>query len=99
MELALKGDSTALRLCMEGLAPPPKDSPIDFPVPAASTVRGINITRAKITKTVGAGALTPAEGTGVAALLEVHRRSIETTELEDRIKRLEQETDKRRWYE
>jgi hypothetical protein len=92
VELALGGDSTALRLCMERLAPPPKDRPIDFPIPAATTAREINIALSKVAEAVGTGTLTPGEGNSVAALLEVHRRGIETTNLEDRVERLEKET-------
>lgn len=89
VELALKGDSTALRLCMERLAAPPKDRPIDFPIPPATTAREINLALAKVAEAVGAGTLTPGEGNSLAALLEVHRRGIETADLEDRIERLE----------
>jgi hypothetical protein len=95
VELALQGDSTALRLCMERLAPPPKDRSIDFPMPAASTAREINIALAKVAEAVGAGTLTPGEGNSLAALLEVHRRCIETADLEDRVERLEKETNEK----
>jgi len=95
VELALSGDSTALRLCMERLAPPPKDRPIDFPIPPAGTAREINIALAKVAEAVGAGTLTPGEGNSLAALLEVHRRGIESADLEDRIERLEKESDER----
>jgi hypothetical protein len=95
VELALKGDSTALRLCMERLAPPPKDRPVDFPIPPATTAREINMALAKVAEAVGAGTLTPGEGNSLAALLEVHRRGIESADLEDRIERLEKESDQR----
>jgi hypothetical protein len=95
VELALAGDSTALRLCMERLAPPPKDRPITFAMPAASTTREINASLARVAEAVGAGILTPGEGNSLATLLEVHRRGIESTDLEDRVKRLEQETNER----
>jgi hypothetical protein len=94
VELAMRGDSTALRLCMERLAPPPKDRPIDFPMPAATTARDVNVALAKVTEAVGAGNLTPGEGNSLAALLEIHRRGIETADLEDRVERLEKETKK-----
>ena len=93
--LALQGDSTALRLCMERLAPPPKDRPIDFPIPPAATAREINMALAKVAEAVGTGTLTPGEGNSLAALLEVHRRGIESADLEDRIERLEKEKDER----
>jgi hypothetical protein len=95
VELALDGDSTALRLCMERLAPPPKDRPIDFPFPPATTAREINLTLAKVAQAVGGGTLTPGEGNSLAALLEVHRRSIESADLEDRIDRLEKKSEER----
>jgi hypothetical protein len=38
---------------------------------------------------VAAGALTPAEAGEVAKLVEVHRRTVETVELEERLRRLE----------
>jgi hypothetical protein len=95
VELALEGDSTALRLCMERLAPPPKDRPIDFPIPPATTAREINMALAKVAEAVGAGTITPGEGNSLAALLEVHRRGIESADLEDRLERLERESDQR----
>ncbi len=95
VDLALQGDSTALRLCMERLASPRKDRPIYFPMPAVSTAREVNIAVAMVTEAVGAGILTPGEGNSLAALLDVHRRGIETAELETRIERLERETEER----
>ena len=95
VELALQGDSTALRLCMERLAPPPKDRPITFPIPVATTARDVNLALAKVAEAVGAGVLTPAEGNSLAALLEIHRSGIETADLEERIERLEKDTSER----
>jgi len=95
VELAMQGDSTALRLCMERLAPPPRDRPIDFPMRAPSTARDVNIALAKVAEGVGAGIITPGEGNSVAAILDAHRRGIETADLEDRIERLEKETAER----
>ena len=89
VELALRGDPCALRLCMERILPAPKDRPIRFPIPAASTAREINLALAKVTEAVGAGVLTPLEATNLAALFEVQRKAIETTDLEERIRELE----------
>ncbi len=33
VELALHGDTTALRLCLERIAPPRKDAPVTFDLP------------------------------------------------------------------
>ena len=37
VELALEGDTTALRLCLERIAPPRKDAPIQFDLPPMET--------------------------------------------------------------
>jgi hypothetical protein len=95
VDLALQGDSTALRLCMERLAPPPKDRPITFPIPPATTARDINVAFAAVVAAVSAGALTPMEGNSLAALLEVQRRGIESAELEERIEQLEKRANER----
>ena len=39
VELALAGDTAALRLCLERLAPPRKDAPVSFPLPPMSTAK------------------------------------------------------------
>jgi hypothetical protein len=90
--LALRGDSTALRLCMERLAPPPKDRPVYFPIPAVATAREINVALSKVAEAVSAGSLTPGEGNSLAALLDTHRRGIETADLEARLEQLENKT-------
>jgi hypothetical protein len=42
-----------------------------------------------VTEAVGAGVLTPLEASSLAALFEVQRKGIETTDLEERIRGLE----------
>ena len=37
VEMALAGDSVALRLCLDRLAPPRKDNPVQFPLPRMSS--------------------------------------------------------------
>jgi hypothetical protein len=39
---------------------------------------------------VASGDLTPSEATGIAGLIEAYRKALETTELETRIKALEE---------
>jgi len=91
VELAMGGDSTALRLCMERIAPPPKDRPINFPMPRATTAKEMVTSLAEIAEAVGDGVLSPGEANALADLLEARRRVIETADLEERIERLETE--------
>src|SRR6056297_858504 len=41
VELALGGDPTALRLCLERIAPPRKDAPVSFEVPEMTSAADV----------------------------------------------------------
>ncbi|WP_425051526.1 DUF5681 domain-containing protein [Psychromarinibacter sp. S121] len=82
VELALDGDTTALRLCLERIAPPKKDTPVQFNLPAMETAQAV-------LQAVSGGDLTPMEGASVMALVEGYRKTLETTELEARLTALE----------
>ena len=89
VDLALEGDTTALRLCLERIAPPRKDVPICFALPkmknAGDELAAIN----SIVQAVANGELTPGEATSLAKLIETFRRTAETQDLERRITELE----------
>jgi hypothetical protein len=91
IELAKAGDTMALRLCLERLAPPRKDRPIQVALPALQGPADAIAAVAAVLQAVAAGELTPSEGEAVAKLLEMHRRAVELVDLEDRITRLEQQ--------
>jgi len=87
--MALAGDATALRLCLERIAPPRKDVPVAFALPAMTTAKDAATAAAAVLGAVASGALTPTEGAHVMTLIEVYRRTLETTELEARVAALE----------
>ena len=89
IELALKGDMQALRLCLERICPPRKDRPISLELPKVDTVSDIVTAIGATLEAVAAGEVTPSEGTSIAGLLETKRKAIETEEMEQRIKGLE----------
>jgi hypothetical protein len=89
VEMALDGDTTALRLCLERVAPVRKDPPVAFDLPPMSTARDAARAAAAIVSAVASGELTPTEGAHVMGLVEAYRRTLETTELEGRITALE----------
>lgn len=91
IECALAGDTTALRLCLERIAPPPKDSPVRFKLPKIETATDAAQAAGAILKAVSESKLTPSEGAHVMALIETFRRTIETSELEQRVEKLEGE--------
>ena len=89
VDLALEGDTAALRLCMERIAPPRKDSPVQFDLPPMKSANDAVEAAQAILQAVSDGEITPMEGAAVMALVETYRRTLETTELEQRIRELE----------
>jgi len=89
VEMALAGDTTALRLCLERIAPPRRDAPVQFTLPGMETARDAAKAAGAVLEAVAAGELTPTEGAHLMALVETYRRTLETTELEARVAALE----------
>jgi hypothetical protein len=89
LELALGGDLTALRLCMERLVPPRKDRPIHLDLPPIDTVAQIPAAMTSVAMAIGEGRITPNEGEVLANLLVIQKNVIVTATLEQRIGRIE----------
>jgi hypothetical protein len=89
VEMALAGDGVALRLCLDRIAPPRKDSPVQFAIPNMTCVRDAAEAAGAVLQAVSSGELTPVEGAQVMALVDSFRRTLEVTELEARVAALE----------
>lgn len=89
IDKALEGDSVALRLCLERLVPPRKDSPIRIELPVISTASDVVSASAAVLSAVASGEISPDEAGRVMTLLTAHRAIVETSELADRIAALE----------
>jgi hypothetical protein len=90
IELAKAGDTTALRLCLERLAPPRKDRPVKLALPPLEGPEDAMTATAALLQAVATGELTPSEAETVGKLLETHRRVTELVDVEARLTRLEQ---------
>ena len=86
---ALEGDSVALRLCMDRIAPPPKDAAVTFSMPTMSNALDASEAAGSIRRAVSEGELTPIEATRVMGLIDSYRRILELTEIEERLRVLE----------
>ena len=89
IELAMAGDTVALRLCLERIIPARRDRPIKFRIPEQATGNDVADAMHNVLSEVAAGHLTPSEGQSVAAVVEGWRRAKEFGELEDRLTVLE----------
>ena len=90
VEAALGGDMTAMRLCLERICPPRKDQPVLIDLPEMTTSKGASRVMAGILEAVADGDITPDEARSVSSIVEVYRKTLETSELEARLSALEQ---------
>ena len=86
---ALDGDSMALRLCMERIAPAPKDQPVSFGLPKMKNALDASEAAGSVLTALSEGQLTPIEATRVMGLIDSYRRTLELTEIEHRLQALE----------
>lgn len=86
---ALEGDSVALRLCMERIAPAPKDQSVSFRLPKMNNALDAAEAAGSILTAVSEGDLTPIEATRVMGLIDSYRRTLEFTEIETRLMAIE----------
>jgi hypothetical protein len=90
IEMALAGDMTALKLCLERLIPKARDEAVKFDIHANLTKTDALLhVGEQILRTVAEGNLTPEQGRSLASLLDMQRKTIETTELAARLQAIE----------
>ncbi len=89
VDMALSGDSTALRLCLERLLPPAKGRPVRLNLPDIKTVEDVLRAFSAMLKAMSDAHITPDEASTVASVLDQNRRALETVEIEERIAALE----------
>jgi len=91
VSLALEGDTTALRLCLERLCPPAREKAISagLALPPKLTVENLPEALEMIVKAVATGALLPGEGQALTSMLNGLGKALELSELEKRVATLE----------
>jgi hypothetical protein len=89
IELALKGDTIALRLCLDRIAPPRRDAPISITLPPIGDAAGLVEAGSLVAAALASGDITPDEAARCMAVLHAQRQILETAELAARIAALE----------
>jgi hypothetical protein len=89
IELANAGDTTALRLCMERIAPVRKGRPVNVNLPPIATAGDVLGAIGATIEAMSQGDLTPDEASVIAGVLEIKRKAIETVDLEARLSAVE----------
>lgn len=87
--LALQGDTTALRLCLERLIPPLKG--VDMPIPIAGLegAQSLAAQGSAVLQQAAEGKLAPHEANTLLQAISAQARVVEVSDLEERIKALE----------
>lgn len=89
VELALKGDTTALRLCLERLAPPSKERPLNVSLPSISGPEDLPLALAALLDSVGRGEVTASEAERVSRIFSSYAQAVEARDFEARLSALE----------
>jgi hypothetical protein len=95
VELALKGDVAALRLCLDRILPVRKDRPVIFEIPKITGVKDAVAAAASIVAAVAGGDLTPSEAGELSKLVDSYARVLQAAEFEQRIIKLEKAVESR----
>jgi len=90
VDLAKEGNPVALRLCLERIVPPRKDRPVNLQLPKMAGGGDIPAVLIAILGAVADGKITPQEGQAVAGMIEAYRKGAELSEIEARLKALEE---------
>ena len=89
IDAAKSGDMTAARVVIERILPARKSRPVNLDLPKIQNAEDVVQAMSAVVAAVADGEIDPDEGEAVARVLEVKRRSLETANLEERIKALE----------
>jgi hypothetical protein len=89
IDLAKAGEAAALRVCLDRIAPRPKDRAISFELPPLRSAGDAASALAAITAAVTAGDLTPSEAGELFKLVDGFARMLEARIFEERVAKLE----------
>ena len=89
VEMALAGDGTALRLCLDRIIPPRRERPVSFKMPALQSPADAVAAMAAIAAAVAEGYLTPGEASELSNMVGYYVKSLEAAEFDERLRALE----------
>jgi hypothetical protein len=88
VELALNGNTTALRLCLDRLMAARRDRPVPLDLPPVNDAGDLASTMTAIIAATGNGVISPGDGSRLARLVDIFLRAVETHDFERRLQRL-----------
>ena len=89
VELAENGDITAIRICMDRLAPAGREETVDVGLPPIEKPADSVAAAQAIVAAVAAGDITASEAAGLAKVVDIYVRAVETKGFDERLTKLE----------
>ena len=89
MEMAMSGDTSAMRLCMDRTMAPRRDPEVRFDLPAIRDAGDIAGAMAAVMRALARGEITPAEAGEIGRLVETFMRAVECADFERRLRAIE----------
>jgi hypothetical protein len=90
INMALAGDTTALRLCLEHLVAPRRERFVRFDLPALQSPADATRAMAGIAAAVACGEITLGEAAELARLVDGYIRAVEANEFDQRLRAIEE---------
>jgi hypothetical protein len=88
------GDMSAMRIVMDRLMPPVRESPIRVTIPKITGPEDCTKAQAAVLNAVAAGEMLPGEGQVLSGLIDAQRRAYETSTLAKEMQDMRAELDK-----
>ncbi len=89
VDLALAGDLTALKLCLDRVVPVRKSRLISVDLPPVTKAGDLPDLTARLLNAVSAGELSPGDAAEIGRLADSHRAAVELADIEQRLAALE----------
>jgi Family of unknown function (DUF5681) len=96
VELALGGDPTALRLCVERILP--RDRAVKFAMPRIASAADVAAAMGAVTAALAQGVITPGEANQIAQVIVTFVRTIETSDFDRRLQTVESSEARQKSY-
>jgi hypothetical protein len=89
ISLAMQGNQSAMRMCMERISPARRGASIQMNLPPVKTAADVDKAAEKVTQAIRRGQITPPDGDTLMNILESRSRVIERAQMESRLEKLE----------
>ncbi len=89
IELALRGDPTALRLCLERIYPRGRDRPVPFPLPPIEKAADLVVAANRICSGIGTGEISPNEALALLRVVDWTAKFLRLAQAENKLEQME----------